>query len=145
MSSKERANACWSFQNDPDKTIFLLSLHVASLGLNLTAASYVILLDPWYNPSVESQAIGEISKFLSSIPSYCLIIGLVDRCVRFGQTKHVKVLRLYITDSIEERMRSIQEKKMRITQQVLEDPIEQGIQERRASISNVRMWRELFR
>ena len=126
MSLAERSNQIFSFRTDPDKKIFLLSLKVASLGLNLTAANRVILLDPWFNPSVEQQAI--------------------DRVVRFGQTRGVKVLRLFISNSIEDRLREIQEKKLQITASVLnEDLVEQSVQQKRSSVSNIRMWRELFR
>ena len=55
------------FQNDPDCKLFLISLKAGGLGLNLTAAEYVFLLDPWWNPAVEAQAI--------------------DRAHRIGQTR----------------------------------------------------------
>ena len=63
-----------SFQNDPDCKVFLISLKAGGLGLNLTAADYIFLLDPWWNPAVESQAI--------------------DRAHRIGQTRPVFAYRL---------------------------------------------------
>ena len=105
--------------------MFLLSLRVASLGLNLTAANRVILLDPWYNPSIEAQAI--------------------DRCVRFGQTKPVKVMRLFITSSMEDRLREIQTQKQRVTDSLLNEDSRKGVDLRKLSASNVKLLRKLFR
>ena len=62
------------FQTDPDCRLFLISLKAGGLGLNLTAAEYVFLLDPWWNPAVEAQAI--------------------DRAHRIGQTRPVFAYRL---------------------------------------------------
>ncbi len=62
------------FQNDPNTKVFLISLKAGGLGLNLTAADYIFLLDPWWNPAVESQAI--------------------DRAHRIGQTRPVFAYRL---------------------------------------------------
>ena len=65
------------FQNDPDCKLFLISLKAGGVGLNLTAAEYVFLLDPWWNPAVEAQAI--------------------DRTHRIGQTRPVFAYRLIAT------------------------------------------------
>ena len=76
-STARRATARRSverFQNDPDCKLFLISLKAGGLGLNLTAAEYVFLLDPWWNPAVEAQAI--------------------DRAHRIGQTQPVFAYRL---------------------------------------------------
>ncbi len=108
-----------------DKRIFLLSLKVASLGLNLTAADRVILLDPWYNPSIEAQAI--------------------DRCVRFGQTKPVKVMRLYVVGSMEDRLREIQSHKQKTTDCVLNEDSSKGVDLRNVTASSVKLLRLLFR
>ena len=62
------------FQNDPDCKLFLISLKAGGFGLNLTAAEYVFLLDPWWNPAVEAQAI--------------------DRSHRIGQTRPVFAYRI---------------------------------------------------
>jgi SNF2 family DNA or RNA helicase len=79
------------FQNDPDCRLFLISLKAGGLGLNLTAAEYVFLLDPWWNPAVEAQA--------------------VDRAHRIGQTRQVFAYRLIARDTIEEKVMKLQETK----------------------------------
>ena len=73
--------------------VFLISLKAGGFGLNLTAASYVVLFDPWWNPAVENQAI--------------------DRTHRIGQTNKVIAYRLLIKDSIEEKIRALQKQKKR--------------------------------
>ena len=65
--TRDRQARVERFQNDPDCKLFLISLKAGGLGLNLTAADYVFLLDPWWNPAVEAQAI--------------------DRAHRIGQTR----------------------------------------------------------
>ena len=72
------------FQNDADCRLFLISLKAGGLGLNLTAAGYVFLLDPWWNPAVEAQA--------------------VDRAHRIGQTQQVFAYRLIARDTVEEKV-----------------------------------------
>ena len=72
------------FQNDPQRQLFLISLKAGGLGLNLTAAEYVFLLDPWWNPAVEAQA--------------------VDRAHRIGQSRQVFAYRLIARDTVEERI-----------------------------------------
>ena len=79
------------FQNEPDCGLFLVSLKAGGLGLNLTAASYVFLLDPWWNPAVEAQAI--------------------DRAHRIGQTQPVFAYRLIAEDTVEERILELQREK----------------------------------
>jgi SNF2 family DNA or RNA helicase len=79
------------FQNDPAVPVFLISLKAGGLGLNLTAAEYVFLLDPWWNPAVEAQAI--------------------DRAHRIGQTRTVVAYRLVARDTIEEKILQLQESK----------------------------------
>jgi superfamily II DNA or RNA helicase len=76
------------FQNDSDCQLFLISLKAGGLGLNLTAAEYVFLLDPWWNPAVEAQA--------------------VDRAHRIGQTKQVFAYRLIAKDTVEEKVLELQ-------------------------------------
>lgn len=124
MTSAERTTSIIQFSTDPTKRIFLLSLKVASLGLNLTSANRVFLVDPWWNPSVEQQAI--------------------DRVVRFGQKRDVTVLRLFISNSIEDRLRSIQEKKQRIMDDVLNEDSANGLNLKRVTASSVKMLRQLF-
>jgi SNF2 family DNA or RNA helicase len=79
------------FQNDPDCKVFLISLKAGGVGLNLTAADYVFILDPWWNPAAEAQAI--------------------DRAHRIGQTRRVCAYRLIAKDSIEEKVLELQEAK----------------------------------
>jgi SNF2 family DNA or RNA helicase len=79
------------FQNDPKCPLFLISLKAGGLGLNLTAAEYVFLLDPWWNPAVEAQAI--------------------DRTHRIGQTRQVFAYRLITRDTVEERVVELQDAK----------------------------------
>jgi superfamily II DNA or RNA helicase len=89
------------FQNDPDVPIFLISLKAGGLGLNLTAAEYVFLLDPWWNPAVEAQAI--------------------DRAHRVGQTKQVFAYRLICTDTVEEKILELQKQKRELADAILEE------------------------
>jgi len=79
------------FQNEAAYQLFLVSLKAGGLGLNLTAAEYVFLLDPWWNPAVEMQA--------------------VDRAHRIGQTRHVFAYRLIARDTVEEKVLQLQETK----------------------------------
>ena len=79
------------FQNDPDCKLFLISLKAGGLGLNLTAAEYVFLLDPWWNPAVEAQAI--------------------DRAHRIGQARQVFAYRLIARDTVEEKVLELQQTK----------------------------------
>ncbi|MEZ5301874.1 MAG: DEAD/DEAH box helicase [Verrucomicrobiales bacterium] len=79
------------FQRSKDAAPFLLSLKAGGAGLNLTAASYVILYDPWWNPAVENQAI--------------------DRTHRIGQTSKVIAYRLLMRNTVEEKVRLLQQKK----------------------------------
>jgi SNF2 family DNA or RNA helicase len=71
--------------------LFLISLKAGGLGLNLTAAEYVFLLDPWWNPAVEAQAI--------------------DRTHRIGQSRHVFAYRLISKDTVEEKVLELQKSK----------------------------------
>ncbi|NUP05222.1 MAG: DEAD/DEAH box helicase [Polyangiaceae bacterium] len=93
---KERVDA---FQSG-DSTLFLISLKAGGFGLNLTAADYVIHLDPWWNPAVESQA--------------------TDRAHRIGQTRPVTVYRLVTKNTIEEKIVRLHEKKRRLARAVLD-------------------------
>ncbi|MBX3438370.1 MAG: SWF/SNF helicase family protein, partial [Planctomycetaceae bacterium] len=80
--------------------VFLISLKAGGLGLNLTAAEYVFLLDPWWNPAVEAQAI--------------------DRAHRVGQTKQVFAYRLICRDTVEEKIVELQSKKRKLADAILE-------------------------
>jgi SNF2 family DNA or RNA helicase len=89
--TKDRAEVVKTFQTDESKKIFLMSLKAGGVGLNLTEASYVFILDPWWNPAAEAQAI--------------------DRAHRIGQTKTVTSYKLISKDSIEEKILALQKNK----------------------------------
>jgi len=89
--TRDREACVNRFQNDPDCKLFLISLKAGGLGLNLTAAEYVFLLDPWWNPAVEAQAI--------------------DRAHRIGQTRQVFAYRLIARDTVEEKILELQRTK----------------------------------
>lgn len=99
MSQTQRQNAVDAFNNDPTVTLFLVSMKAGGLGLNLTAGSRVFLLDPWWNPATEDQAI--------------------DRVHRIGQTREVIVYRFIIEGTVEERILELQEKKRNLAQGAL--------------------------
>ena len=83
-----------SFENDPDIKIFLISLKAGGVGLNLIAADYVFILDPWWNPASEMQAL--------------------NRAHRIGQDKSVFVYRYITSNSIEEKIVRLQERKSKL-------------------------------
>ncbi len=87
------------FQNDPECPVFLISLKAGGHGLNLTAAEYVYLLDPWWNPAVEAQAI--------------------DRAHRIGQTRQVIATRFVARDTIEEKILQLQGSKRALADAIL--------------------------
>jgi superfamily II DNA or RNA helicase len=87
------------FQQDPDCRLFLISLKAGGVGLNLTAAEYVFLLDPWWNPAVEAQAI--------------------DRTHRIGQTREVFAYRVIASDTVEGKVLSLQQSKRALADAVL--------------------------
>jgi SNF2 family DNA or RNA helicase len=89
--TRDRETRVEQFQNDPNVKLFLISLKAGGLGLNLYAAEYVYLLDPWWNPAVEAQAI--------------------DRAHRIGQTRHVFAYRLIARDTVEEKVLALQQTK----------------------------------
>ena len=82
------------FQEDPDTRVFLISLKAGGVGLNLTAADYVFILDPWWNPAAEAQAI--------------------DRAYRIGQTKPVFAYKLIARNTVEEKVLKLQQDKQRL-------------------------------
>jgi superfamily II DNA or RNA helicase len=99
--TENRAELVDKFQADRNQTVFLLSLKAAGFGLNLTAASYVILCDPWWNPAVEAQAI--------------------DRTHRIGQTQPVVAYRLVAADTVEQKIRALQEEKAALAAAVVQE------------------------
>ncbi|MBK8858707.1 MAG: DEAD/DEAH box helicase [Opitutaceae bacterium] len=100
-ATEDRAALVDEFQRDRTKTVFLLSLKAAGFGLNLTAASYAILYDPWWNPAVEAQAI--------------------DRTHRIGQTRPVIAYRLLAADTVEQKIRALQSEKAALAAAVVQE------------------------
>ncbi|MFW6151496.1 MAG: SNF2-related protein [Verrucomicrobiota bacterium] len=97
--TRNRAEHVNRFQTDPSCPLFLISLKAGGTGLNLTAADYVILLDPWWNPAVETQAI--------------------DRTHRIGQTRKVFAYRLVAKDTVEERILELQARKRKLAESII--------------------------
>jgi SNF2 family DNA or RNA helicase len=109
-SSQDREAQVQSFQTDPSRKIFLISLKAGGYGLNLTAADHVILLDPWWNPAVEAQAI--------------------DRAHRIGQQRVVTAYRLAIRGTVEERILALQARKRGLIEAAMDEqsPLMTGLQ-----------------
>ncbi len=97
--TRDRAAVVDQFQNDERIPLFLISLKAGGLGLNLTAAEYVFLLDPWWNPAVEMQAI--------------------DRTHRIGQTRSVFAYRLIARDTVEEKVLELQKSKRELADAII--------------------------
>ncbi len=100
-ATENRAELVEQFQTDRTKTVFLLSLKAAGFGLNLTAASYAFLFDPWWNPAAEAQAI--------------------DRIHRIGQTRPVMAYRLIADNSVEQKIRALQKEKAALAAAVIQE------------------------
>jgi len=90
-NTRDRQARVERFQNEAESKLFLISLKAGGLGLNLTAAEYVFLLDPWWNPAVEAQAI--------------------DRAHRIGQARQVFAYRLNARDTVGEKVLLLQKTK----------------------------------
>jgi non-specific serine/threonine protein kinase len=100
-SAPDRETAIQAFQNDDETRVFLISLKAGGVGLNLTAADYVYIVDPWWNPAVEQQAI--------------------DRTHRIGQTKNIFAYRMICKDTIEDKILKLQEKKRQLAKELIAD------------------------
>ena len=100
--TRDRAACVARFQTDADCGVFLISLKAGGLGLNLTAAEYVFLLDPWWNPAVEAQAI--------------------DRAHRIGQTRTVIAYRLLARGTVEDKVAELQKQKRELADALLGGP-----------------------
>lgn len=99
--SKNRGQLVRDFQSDKDIPVFLVSLKAGGTGLNLTAADVVYLVDPWWNPAVEQQAI--------------------DRIYRMGQQKAVTAVRLISPNTVEDKIQTLQQHKKEISSSILDD------------------------
>ena len=91
MSRNQREETVNNFNNDPEIKVLLISLKCGSLGLNLTVANQCFLMDPWWNPNIEDQAI--------------------DQIYRIDQTQPVSVFRFFIENTIKDRVFELQKKK----------------------------------
>jgi hypothetical protein len=100
-SAPDREKAIRAFQDDDSCRVFLISLKAGGVGLNLTAADYVYIVDPWWNPAVEQQAI--------------------DRTHRIGQTKNIFAYRMICKDTIEDKILGLQEKKRILARDLIVD------------------------
>jgi non-specific serine/threonine protein kinase len=100
-SAPDREKAIQAFQNNEETRVFLISLKAGGVGLNLTAADYVYIVDPWWNPAVEQQAI--------------------DRTHRIGQTKNIFAYRMICKDTIEDKIMQLQEKKRLLAKELIAD------------------------
>lgn len=99
-TTRNRGKVLDDFKNG-DAPVFLISLKAGGFGLNLTEADYCFLLDPWWNPATEAQA--------------------VDRTHRIGQTRNVMVYRLIAKDTIEEKVMALKERKTKLVASVMDD------------------------
>ena len=89
--TQNREDVIRKFQTDNDIKVFLISLKAGGVGINLTSADYVFILDPWWNPAVENQAI--------------------DRAYRIGQERNVFVYKFITADTLEEKIINLQNHK----------------------------------
>jgi SNF2 family DNA or RNA helicase len=101
MSATERAIAAQSFRDKKECGVLLVSLRAGNAGLNLTAASRVIIMDPFWNPYIEMQA--------------------VDRAYRIGQKNEVKVYRILTQETVEDRIVELQERKKEMVEAALDE------------------------
>lgn len=97
--TKNRETVVGKFQNDDNISAFLISLKAGGVGLNLTAADYVFIIDPWWNPAVEQQAI--------------------DRAYRIGQKNHVFVYKTIAKGTIEEKIVKLQDQKKGLVSDII--------------------------
>ena len=100
-SAIDREKAITNFQNQEECRVFLISLKAGGVGLNLTAADYVYIVDPWWNPAVEQQAI--------------------DRTHRIGQTKNIFAYRMICKDTIEDKILQLQDRKRSLAKDLISD------------------------
>lgn len=98
-STKDRQKQVEKFQENPEIKVFLISLKAGGVGLNLTKAEYVFLLDPWWNPAVEAQAI--------------------DRAHRIGQENKVIIYKFITRGSVEEKIMALQDRKLALAGELI--------------------------
>ena len=98
-ATQNRGDIVKHFQEDEKTRVFLISIKAGGVGLNLTEADYVFILDPWWNPAVEQQAI--------------------DRTHRIGQTKNVFIYKFITKDSVEEKILALQQRKLSLSRALI--------------------------
>ena len=98
-STQNRGEVVKKFQEDETTRVFLISIKAGGVGLNLTEADYVFILDPWWNPAVEQQAI--------------------DRTHRIGQTKNVFIYKFITKDTVEEKILALQQRKLSLSRALI--------------------------
>jgi superfamily II DNA or RNA helicase len=98
-ATQNRGDVVKQFQEDEKTRVFLISIKAGGVGLNLTEADYVFILDPWWNPAVEQQAI--------------------DRTHRIGQTKNVFIYKFITKDSVEEKIVALQQRKLSLSRALI--------------------------
>ncbi|MBD1385754.1 DEAD/DEAH box helicase [Mucilaginibacter rigui] len=98
-STQNRGDVVKQFQEDTSTRVFLISIKAGGVGLNLTEADYVFILDPWWNPAVEQQAI--------------------DRTHRIGQTKNVFIYKFITKDTVEEKILALQQRKLSVARALI--------------------------
>jgi DNA repair protein RAD5 len=101
LSDDQRRETLKQFAKDDSVRVLLVSVKVGGVGLNLTSASVVVMMEPWWNPAIEDQAIQRVN--------------------RMGQTREMKVFKLVTEDSIEERICQIREQKRELFKLAIED------------------------
>jgi SNF2 family DNA or RNA helicase len=99
FSAKERQKQVKKFQEEAEIPLFLVSLKAGGVGITLTAADYVFIIDPWWNPSVERQA--------------------VDRTHRIGQTKNIFSYKFITKNTVEEKILNLQNKKLNLASELV--------------------------
>lgn len=109
--TRDREKQVETFKQESDRQVFLISLKAGGVGLNLVEASYVFLLDPWWNPAAENQA--------------------MDRIYRIGQKNPVTIYKFITAGTVEEKIIKLQERKQVIADQVFDDD---GLEETSFSI-----------
>ncbi|MES2267772.1 MAG: DEAD/DEAH box helicase [Bacteroidota bacterium] len=97
--TQNRGDVVKQFQEDKKTRVFLISIKAGGVGLNLTEADYVFILDPWWNPAVEQQAI--------------------DRTHRIGQTKNVFIYKFITKDTVEEKILALQQRKLSLSRALI--------------------------
>lgn len=100
-SSNDRKEQVEKFNKDPEMKVFLISIKAGGLGLNLTEADYVFILDPWWNPAVEAQA--------------------TDRAHRIGQKKKVFTYKFITRNSVEEKILTLQKNKLKLSENLIQN------------------------